>query len=243
MPDVDVVIVGAGPTGLSLAAQCLRYGLSFVVIDKKDGPTEFSKALVVHARTMEIYDQIGLAQHARAQGQPLTQVAFLIDGKLAAKPDFSELGAKFTAFPYFLVLEQSKNEHLLYDHLRAHGAEVQWRTELADFTQDERGVTVHVKDADGATTALMARYLVGCDGASSPVRERLGLGFDGSTYPRLFYVADVEMTLDVPDAEIDNDGSTLIGTFGKNTYALLAPMKGPNHWRFTGNVPDFDARE
>ncbi len=133
MPDIDVVIVGAGPTGLSLAAQCLRYGLSFAVIDRKDGPTEFSKALVVHARTMEIYDQFGLAQQARAQGQPLTKVAFLIDGKLAAKPDFSELGRKFTPFPYFLVLEQSKSEHLLYDYLRAHGAEVQWGTELVDF--------------------------------------------------------------------------------------------------------------
>ncbi|MGO9384333.1 MAG: FAD-dependent monooxygenase [Mycobacterium sp.] len=242
MSDCDVVIVGAGPTGLSLAAQCLRYGLSFTIIDRKDGPTEFSKALVVHARTMEIYDQIGLAQQARSEGQPLTKVAILSDGKLAAKPDFSEMGQKFTPFPYFLVLEQSKNEHLLYDYSRAHGADVQWRTELVDFHQDDRGVTADVTSADGATTQLTARYLVGCDGASSPVREQLALGFDGSTYPRLFYVADVEMTLDVPDAEINNDGSTLIGAFGKNAYVLMAPFKEPNHWRFTGNVPDFDAR-
>jgi len=117
MPDVDVIIVGAGPTGLSLAAQCLRYGLSFAIIDGKDGPTEFSKALVVHARSMEIYDQIGLAQQARSEGQPLHKLVILSDGKLAADPDFSEIGATFTPFPYFLVLEQSKNEHLLNDYL------------------------------------------------------------------------------------------------------------------------------
>src|SRR5258708_39240848 len=96
----DVLIVGAGPTGLSLAAQCLRYGLSFVIIDGKDAPTELSKALVVHARTLEIYDQYGLARQARERGQPLTKVVFLSEGKVAAKPDFSELGRKFTPFPY-----------------------------------------------------------------------------------------------------------------------------------------------
>jgi 2-polyprenyl-6-methoxyphenol hydroxylase-like FAD-dependent oxidoreductase len=69
----DVLIVGAGPTGLSLAAQCLRYGLSFVIIDRKDAPTELSKALAVQARTLEIYDQYGLARQAREQGQPLTK--------------------------------------------------------------------------------------------------------------------------------------------------------------------------
>ena len=100
MTDCDVVIVGAGPTGLSLAAQCLRYGLSFVIIDRKDALTELSKALVVHARTIEIYDQCGLAASAREQGQPLTKVVFLSEGKVAANPDFSQLGAKFTPFPY-----------------------------------------------------------------------------------------------------------------------------------------------
>jgi hypothetical protein len=72
------------------------------------------------------------------------------------------------------------------------------------------------------------------------VRHQLGLGFEGSTHPRLFYVADVEMTLDIPDSEINNDGSTLIAALGENAYVLMAPMKGDNHWRFTGNVPDFD---
>jgi 2-polyprenyl-6-methoxyphenol hydroxylase-like FAD-dependent oxidoreductase len=238
----DVLIVGAGPTGLSLAAQCLRYGLSFVIIDREDAPTELSKALAVQARTMEIYDQFGLAAQARKQGQPLTKVVFLSEGKVAATPDFSELGRKFTPFPYFLVLEQSKNEHLLYQHLLAHGAAVQWSTELVDFSQDTDGATAGVKTADGATTELSARYLIGCDGASSLVRHQLGLGFEGSTFPRLFYVADVEMTLDVPDAEINNDGSTLIAALGENAYVLMVPMKGDNHWRFTGNVPDFDPR-
>jgi 2-polyprenyl-6-methoxyphenol hydroxylase-like FAD-dependent oxidoreductase len=239
----DVLIVGAGPTGLSLAAQCLRYGLSFVIIDGKDAPTEQSKALVVHARTLEIYDQYGLARHAREQGQPLTKIVVLSEGKVAAKPDFSELGRKFTPFPYFLVLAQSKNEHLLYEHLRAHGAEVRWSTQLIDFDQDADAVTARIRTPLGITAELSARYLVGCDGASSLVRHQMGLGFEGSTYPRLFYVADVEMTLDIPDTEINNDGSTLIAALGENSYVLLAPMKGDNHWRFTGNIPDFDAHD
>ena len=242
MPEVDVVIVGAGPTGLSLAAQCLRYGLTFAIIDRKDGPTEFSKALVVHARTMEIYDQIGLAQKARAEGQPLNKLVILSDGKLAANPDFSAIGRKFTPFPYFLVLEQSKNEHLLYDYLRAHGANVQWGTDLIDFAQDDNGVTAQVKAADGVISVLSARYLVGCDGASSPVREQLGLGFHGSTYPRLFYVADLEMTLDLPGTEVVNDGSTMVGALGEKAVVLMLPMKGEDHWRIIGNVSDFDAR-
>jgi 2-polyprenyl-6-methoxyphenol hydroxylase-like FAD-dependent oxidoreductase len=241
MMTCDVLIVGAGPTGLSLAAQCLRYGLSFVLIDRKDAPTDLSKALAVQARTMEIYDQFGLAAEARKQGQRLTKVVFLSEGKVAAKPDFSELGRKFTPFPYFLVLEQSKNEHLLYEHLLAHGATVQWSTELVDFSQDDDGISARITTSDGTTAELAARYLVGCDGASSVVRHQLGLGFEGSTFPRLFYVADVEMTLDVPDTEINNDGSTLIAALGENAYVLMVPMKGDNHWRFTGNVPDFDA--
>jgi 2-polyprenyl-6-methoxyphenol hydroxylase-like FAD-dependent oxidoreductase len=236
----DVLVVGAGPTGLSLAAQCLRYGLSFVLIDRKDAPTELSKALVVHARTMEIYDQFGSAAEAREQGQPLTKIVFLSEGKVAAIPDFSDLGRKFTPFPYFLVLEQSKNERLLYAHLIAHGATVQWSTELVDFSQDGDGVRARIVTSDGTTAELSSRYLVGCDGASSLVRHQLGLGFKGSTFPRLFYVADVELTLDVPDAEINNDGSTLIAALGENAYVLMAPMKGDNHWRFTGNIPDFD---
>jgi 2-polyprenyl-6-methoxyphenol hydroxylase-like FAD-dependent oxidoreductase len=239
----DVLIVGAGPTGLSLAAQCLRYGLSFVIIDGKDAPTELSKALAVQARTMEIYDQFGLAAEARNQGQPLTKVVFLSEGKVAAKPDFSEVGRKFTPFPYFLVLEQSKNEHLLYEHLLAHGATVQWSTELVDFSQDDDGTSARITTSDATTAELSARYLVGCDGASSLVRHQLGLGFEGSTFPRLFYVADVEMTIDVPDTEINNDGSTLIAALGENAYVLMVPMKGDNHWRFTGNVPDFDAHD
>jgi hypothetical protein len=195
----QVLIVGAGPTGLALAAQLQRYGIEFVIIDKKEGITDLSKALVVQARTLELFDQIGLAKEAHDQGEPLQHILMLNEGKIAAHPDFSEVGARISEFPYFLVLEQSKTERLLYDHIRGKGGDVHWKTELAHLDQSASGVIAMI-GADGAEETISADYLVGCDGASSVVRHQLDLGFEGSTFPRLFYVADVEMNFEIPEA-------------------------------------------
>jgi 2-polyprenyl-6-methoxyphenol hydroxylase-like FAD-dependent oxidoreductase len=111
----DVIIVGAGPTGLSLAAQLIRYGIDFVIFDKKEGVTDLSKALVVHARTMEIYDQIGLAQKAVEGGEIVHKGALMHNGKIKAHLDFSNFGGRLSPFPFFLAFEQSKNERLLYE--------------------------------------------------------------------------------------------------------------------------------
>ncbi|MBD2774830.1 FAD-dependent monooxygenase [Iningainema tapete] len=229
----DVIIVGAGPTGLTLAVQLIRYGIDFVIFDKKEGVTDLSKALVVHARTLEIYDQVDLAQKAVVGGEIVQKGDLMHDGKISAHLDFSDFGGRLSPFPFFLVFEQSKNERLLYEYLRHNGKDVQWQTEIESLTQDADGVKAVLKAANGETQTIEARYLVGCDGASSPTRHLLNLHFEGSTYPRLFYVADVEM-------EFQAEEATFNAALGHNSFVLIVPMQGEKHWRLIGNLPEYN---
>lgn len=229
----DVIIVGAGPTGLSLAVQLMHYGIDFVIFDKKESVTELSKAIVVHARTLEIYDQVNLAQKAVEGGEKAQKGALMHDGKISARLDFSDFGGRLSPFPFFLIFEQSKNEHLLYKHLQQNGKEVQWQTEMESLTQDANGVRVVLKAANGDIKTVEAKYLVGCDGASSPTRHFLGLSFEGSTHPRLFYVADVEMEFQV-------DEGSFYGALGHDSFVLMFPMQGEKHWRLVGNLPEYN---
>lgn len=234
----DVIIVGAGPTGLSLAVQLIRYGIDFTIFDQKEGVTDLSKALVVHARTLEIYDQVDLAQTAIAGGELVEKVSLMHDGNISAHLDFSDFGGRLSPFPFLLIFEQSKNEHLLYEYLRHNRKDVQWQTELESLTQDGDGVKAVIKTANGKTQTLEARYLVGCDGASSPTRHLLNLRFEGSTYPRLFYVADVEMEFQA--MEFQADESTFYASLGQDSFVLMLPMQGEKHWRLIGNLPEYN---
>ena len=229
----DVMIVGAGPTGLSLAVQLMRYGIDFVIVDSKEGVTDLSKAIVVHARSLEIFDQIGLAQTAVEGGEIVRQAVLMHDGKTSANLDFSGFGGRLSPFPFFLSFEQSKTERLLYEYLQHNGKEVQWQTELENLTQDQEGVRAVLKDINGETQTIEASYLVGCDGASSPTRHLLDLHFAGSTHPRLFYVADVEM-------EFQADEASAYALFGSEAFGLMFPMQGEKHWRLIGNLPEYN---
>ncbi len=106
----DVIIVGAGPTGLSLACQLVRHGIDFVIIDKNAAITPFSKALGVHARTLEIYEQLGLAPEALARGTIAGKVRLLERGEIVGEVDLSNIGEGMSPYPFMLVLEQSENE-------------------------------------------------------------------------------------------------------------------------------------
>lgn len=229
----DVIIVGAGPTGLSLVVQLMRYNIDFVIFDKKEGVTELSKALVVHARTLEIYDQVGLAKKAVEGGERVQKGVLMHDGKISACLDFSDFGTRLSPFPFMLVFEQSKNERLLYEHLQRNGKVVQWQTELESLTQDPDGVRAVIKTTSGETQTIEARYLVGCDGASSPTRHFLNLPFEGSTHPRLFYVADVQM-------EFSGDEGTFYAPLGQDSFVLIVPMQDEKRWRLIGNLPEYE---
>src|SRR5437868_14370352 len=109
----DVIIIGAGPTGLSLAVQLSRYGIDFIIVEQREGVTPFSKALGVHARTLEIYEQLGLAHKAVEQGTIAGKVRMLEGGVIRGEVELSNIGKGLSAYPYMLVLEQSRNEQLL----------------------------------------------------------------------------------------------------------------------------------
>jgi 2-polyprenyl-6-methoxyphenol hydroxylase-like FAD-dependent oxidoreductase len=232
--NTDVIIVGAGPTGLSLACQLVRYGIDFVIIEKKAGVTTHSKALGVQARTMEIYEQLGVAQQALDLGQIAGKIRIITDGKVRGGVDLAAMGEGLSPYPYLFILEQNENEQLLYEYLQSHDREVRWQTELEYFTQTEQSVTARITTADGGSETIEAKYLVGCDGARSPVRTALGLTFEGSTLERIFYVADAQI-----DWEFGHDAG--YGCLSRDSETLFFPMVGENRYRIIGTFPeDFD---
>jgi len=233
----DVIIIGAGPTGLSLACQFIRLGVDFCIVERSEGVTPYSKALGVHARTLEIYEQLGLAERATTQGAITGKVRMLEGGEVLGEVDLSNIGEGLSAYPYMLVLEQSKNEQLLYEYMQSHGTDVLWRNELVGFSQNTSAVTAQVKNSTGAPQVIEAKYLVGCDGPRSPVRHALGLSFEGSTFERLFYVADVQI-----DWEFSHDA--LHVCLARNAVVAFFPMKGENRYRIVGAFPEgFDRDE
>jgi 2-polyprenyl-6-methoxyphenol hydroxylase-like FAD-dependent oxidoreductase len=227
----DVVIVGAGPTGLSLAAQFIRYGIDFIIIDKKETTTPYSKAIGVQARTLEIYDQIGLAEGLVSRGWIANRVQLVESGEIRGKIDLNEFGKGMSPFPFLLIVEQGLHESMLHDFVRSNGHDFAWQTELVKFSQDENGVVADVKNASGKFETIEAKYLIGCDGAHSLVRHGLKIEFGGSTFERIFYVADVEIAW-----KFDHD--SLHVNLGENTLTAFFPMVGDNRWRIVGTFPE-----
>ena len=232
----DVIIIGAGPTGLALACQLIRYGVDFVIVDLNETTTPHSKAIGVQARTLEIYEQIGLADKLIDQGWKAGKARMIVGGKLRGEVDFSEIGEGMSAYPYVLIVEQGKHENILHDFIKSNGRHVRWRTELQSFSQDDSGVTAVIENEAGEIETVNAKFLVGCDGAKSPVRHGLGLTFEGSTFERMFYVADVQI-----DWEFQNDA--LMVFLMKNNLLAFFPMIGDDRWRIVGTFPEEFAKD
>ena len=232
MDATEVLVVGAGPAGLTMANVLARQGVSFRIIDKKAGPVEESRALVVHAKTLELLDRLGLAGRAVEEGQRMGAVQVFGEGKPAGKISFLDDGAgDRTPYPFALVLAQDKTERLLIDGLREAGSRVEWDTDLDSLAQTPDGARASVRRPDGSTESIQAGWVVGADGASSPVRHSLGLGFEGDTYEQALFIADVEMDWDHGSQQVSID-LTRAGFYG------FFPMPGERRFRLIGNVPE-----
>ena len=228
--DADVLIVGAGPTGLMMAIQLARRGVGVLIIDRHEGPARESRALGVHARTLEIYSHLGLAERALELGRPGTGVNLWARGRKMARVPFGEAGKGLTPYPFVLVLGQDDNERLLGEKLAQWDIRVQWNTELVDLEQRPECVEATVKQADGTRRPLRTAWVAGCDGAHSAVRELNGIGFPGAPYEHVFFVADVVVTGNMVPDEINV-------YLWRDGFHLMFPMRGEDHWRVVGIVP------
>ena len=228
--DIDVLVVGAGPTGLMLANQLVRRGIRTMIIDRHAGPARETRALGVQARTMEIYQHLGIIDSALTLGRKALAANFWARGKHAARIPLGDIGKDESPYAFLLILGQDDNERLLGDNLRKLGSDVQWSTELVGLTQDADGATATLKQPDGSLRELRASWVGGCDGSRSAVRELSGIAFDGAPYEHVFFVADVEMAGPMVPEEL----GVYMWTEG---FHLLFPMRGADHWRVVGILP------
>jgi len=225
-----VLIVGAGPSGLMMAAQLLRYGVQPIIIDSKDGPTNHSKALAVQARSLEIYRQMGVIDKVLANGKPSKGIVFNQNGKKEASLSLTDIGTGQTLFPYLLMYEQSKNERLLLDYLTQNCCPVYWNATLTSLTQKTDGVEVILQNSDG-DHHLTCDWVVGADGAHSVVRKQSGLAFNGDTYPHYFYLIDAKLDT----IALTEDYMNLY--LSKDNFAAFFPMPEEDTYRVLGNLP------
>jgi 2-polyprenyl-6-methoxyphenol hydroxylase-like FAD-dependent oxidoreductase len=202
MPDTQVLINGAGPTGLVLAVWLNRLGVRVRLVDKTAEPGTTSRALVVHARTLEFYRQVGLADEVVERALEFAAANLWARGRKAGRVVFGPMGQGLSPFPYMLIFPQDQHERLLIERLADVGVRVERRTELLGFEDSGGRVLARLRRPDGAEETCKAAYLAGCDGAHSRVREVLGTGFPGGTYSHLFYVADVEASGPVMNGEL-----------------------------------------
>ena len=228
--DTDVLVVGAGPTGLMLANQLARRGVRPLVIDRHAGPSVQTRALGVQARTLEIYSHLDIAERAIALGKRAAGANIWALGRRAARIPLGDIGRDLSPYPFLLILGQDDNERLLGDTLRGHGLSVDWNTELVGLTQESAHVRATLKGADGVTREITAAWVAGCDGAHSAVRELSGIAFQGAPYEQVFFVADTEVTgTMVPDE--------LNVYLWRRGFHLFFPMRGTDHWRVVGILP------
>lgn len=228
--DCDVLIVGAGPTGLMLANQLGRRGVRTLIIDRHAGPSLQTRALGVQARTLEIYAQLGIVGRALELGKRGTGANLWAEGRKMARVPLGEAGRQVTPYPFILILGQDDNERIMGERLSDWGLAVQWNTELIELAQEPGHVAATLRAADGTVRRIDAAWVAGCDGARSAVREMNGIGFPGAPYEHVFFVADVEMTGGMVADELNV-------YLWKSGFHLLFPMRGKDHWRIVGILP------
>jgi 2-polyprenyl-6-methoxyphenol hydroxylase-like FAD-dependent oxidoreductase len=219
--DTDVLVVGAGPTGLTVAASLVQRGIAAVVVDRQAAGANTSRAGVVNARSLEVLEGLDVARRLVKEGIEAPVFTIRDRQRTLIQIDFSGLP---TAYPYSLMVPQSTTERLLLERLLELGGTVVRPKTLTSVAQDADGVTATFDDGD----VIRARYLVGADGIHSTVREYAGIGFHGGQYEESFVLADVHLTGEVPADEVllfwATAGLTVVAPLpGGEIYRVVAP--------------------
>jgi 2-polyprenyl-6-methoxyphenol hydroxylase-like FAD-dependent oxidoreductase len=230
---LDVLVVGAGPTGLTLAAQLRAFGATVRIVDRQLDRVHESRALAVQPRTLEVLRGLRVAGELTARGNDAVWVQLHAGGRVVPIRLF-ELGLDDTAYPFLLFVSQAETEQLLGDHLAAAGVPVERGVELVGLHADPDAVTCTLRRRDGPSEQMRARYLVGCDGADSTVRRGAGIPFKGGAYPQTFALADLEVD------GLDRDAAHAF--LGQEGIVLFFPLGRPASWRLLAMHPALQGR-
>ena len=228
----DVLVVGAGPTGLALAAYALAHGASVRVVDRAPTAVHESRALVLVPRTMEVLAGLGVTGELLRRGRRTIRLT-LHAGRRSVDLPLFDVGIKDTPYPFLLFASQAETQAVLAEHLARRGLTVERGTELVGLQQRADGVTCRLAGAGGERTT-QATYVAGCDGGGSTVRRLLGVGFRGGRYPQRFALADVTIDGELPPERVH-------AYLGRRGILFLFPLGAPAPWRVLGLLPEPDA--
>jgi 2-polyprenyl-6-methoxyphenol hydroxylase-like FAD-dependent oxidoreductase len=226
----EVLIVGAGPTGLMMACQLAVQQVSFRIIDKSSTSSQNSGALIVQARTLEIFEQLGIASEAIKEGIVADRIDILYNGKKTAGTSIKDIGRNLSQFPFLLMLEQSKTEKLLLKFLENHGCYVERNVQFKKFSEDNNRITTEVIMPDGSGQTIVSKYIVGADGNKSAVRDFLNIPFKGKAYSRPIYILDCE-------AISDFSSDVITFAISRKSVAGFFPLRN-QRWRVDGSFPE-----
>ncbi|NUL04356.1 FAD-dependent monooxygenase [Streptomyces lunaelactis] len=229
----DVLVAGAGPVGLTAAAELRRRGVACRIVDRLPARLPFAKAVGIQPRTLEIWDRMGLVRAALDAAVPMRGQLIYVNGAEQARLDL----VLPPEVPYgFAALPQYETERILEEFLARFGTRIERGTELLSFTQDAHGVTSRLLSSSGAEEEVRSRFLVGCDGAHSIVRKTLGLTFEGGAFPEEYMLADVEVDWDLPPGygvrAMHHDAEGAV-----DDVLVCIPLPGPGRYRMSMLVP------
>jgi 2-polyprenyl-6-methoxyphenol hydroxylase-like FAD-dependent oxidoreductase len=225
--EAEVVIVGAGPVGLAAACNLRRHGVNVLIVDQHDGPSVHSKALAIHARTLELLEKLGVAEAIVSRGRRLDVLNVYHQRRKLMRLDVGELDSPY---PFVLSLPQGETERVLIDRLRELGGEVAWGMRFRDLVQHDDQVHVTLENREGRLMTCDCRWLIGCDGAHSEVRAALALDFDGASFSERFGLADVTIT----DPLNPHEAQLFLADEGP---AAIFPLPQPEAYRLVAALP------
>lgn len=233
---IDALVVGAGPVGLVMASELARHGLSCRIIDRAEGPSTFSKAQIIHARTLECFEDMGVVPEILARGREIHGARIMTP---ALEPVARvELAGIDSPYPFLLSLSQRETELVLAEHLeRGRGIHVERKVALESFTEEDGVVVAKLAHEDGRIEEVRVPWLLGCDGAHSTVRKALGLPFEGQTYDLRIIQADVRV--DMPVAVHEDELAIFIGPAG---ILGFFPLPGQKRFRILTFLEPGDER-
>jgi 2-polyprenyl-6-methoxyphenol hydroxylase-like FAD-dependent oxidoreductase len=225
----DVLIVGAGPTGLMMACQFAIHQVSFRIIDKNESPSNNSGALIVQARTLEIFEQMEIAGTALEEGIVANKLNILYNGRRITDTYIRDIGENLSQFPFLLMHEQSKTEKLLLQFIGEYGHSVERGIRFKSFVQDREGVTSVLILPDETEQSIKTKFIIAADGANSTIRNLLNIPFNGRTYPKPIFIMDCKAKTDMLPGEISF-------AFSNSAISGFFPLQS-SRWRIDSTLP------